>query len=56
VWTLVKPEAKTLPSSARAVLIAGGSFLASWWFNITPVPILAVATLIGVLWRDRKAA
>jgi chromate transporter len=37
----------------RTVLITGGSFLASWKFGITPVPILAAATLISVLWRDQ---
>jgi chromate transporter len=56
VWTLVSPHLKGFESSARAVILAGGSFLASWVFNITPVPILAVTTLIGVLWRDRDPA
>ena len=52
VWMLVGPHFKGLTKSARAILIAGGSFAASWIFNITPVPILAIATLIGVLWQD----
>jgi chromate transporter len=56
VWTLVSPHLKGFEKSARAVIIAGGSFLASWIFNITPVPILAVAALIGVLWKDRASA
>ncbi len=40
--------------NARVVAIAGASFLASWKFKITPLPILAVATLAGLVWRDRK--
>jgi chromate transporter len=56
VWTLVSPHLKGFENGTRAVILAGGSFLASWMFNITPVPILAVTTLIGVLWRDRDRA
>jgi chromate transporter len=36
----------------RTVTIAGGAFLASWKFNITPVPILVVAMLVSLVWRD----
>jgi len=52
VWMLVGPHFKGINKSSRAVIIAGGSFVASWMFNITPVPILGIATLIGVLWQD----
>jgi chromate transporter len=52
VWILVSPNLKGFSKSLRAVIIAGASFAASWFFNITPIPILAVATLIGVLWKD----
>ncbi len=40
--------------NARMVAIAGVAFLASWKFKLTPLPILAAATLAGLLWRDRK--
>jgi chromate transporter len=39
----------------RTVSIAGGAFLASWRFNITPVPILAVAMIVSLVWRDAPA-
>jgi chromate transporter len=45
---------KGVSQNARVVAIAGASFLASWKFKITPLPILAVATLAGFLWRDRE--
>jgi hypothetical protein len=38
--------------TASPVLIAGGAFLASWKFGITPVPIIAAGTLLGILWKD----
>jgi chromate transporter len=34
----------------RSAIIAGGAFLASWKFNVTPVPVLAAATLASLLW------
>jgi chromate transporter len=40
--------------NVRMVAIAGASFLASWKFKITPLPILSAAALAGLLWRDRK--
>src|SRR5579884_2199195 len=54
VWWLVRPFfSRHIGNSARAVLIAGGAFVASWKFDITPVPILAAAMAIALLWRDR---
>jgi chromate transporter len=50
VWIIVRPFAKGFAPTLRAVLIAGGAFLASWKFNFTPVPILAAATLVSLLW------
>jgi chromate transporter len=59
MWSMVlllvrRHAGKGLGQNARVVVITGASFLASWKFKITPLPILAVATLVGVLWRDRK--
>ena len=53
LW-LVRPFLKHgVNNILRTVVIAGGSFLASWKFNISPVPVLAGATLVALLWRDR---
>ena len=55
LW-LVRPFLKGgANKSFRTVVIAGGAFLASWRFNITPVPILAVAILVSLVWRDVPA-
>jgi chromate transporter len=53
LW-LVRPFLRGFGKSLRAVLIAGGAFLASWKFHITPVPILIATTAAALLWRDRK--
>ena len=50
VWILVRPFARGFQPILRAAIIAGGAFLASWKFNVTPVPVLAAATLASLLW------
>jgi chromate transporter len=50
VWIIVRPYAKGFVPILRAVLIAGGAFLASWKFNVTPIPVLATATGVSLLW------
>jgi chromate transporter len=54
VWIIIRPFAKGFIPTLRAVLIAGGAFLASWKFNVTPIPILVVATLVSLLWGILK--
>src|SRR5580658_1965463 len=50
VWIIVRPYAKGFTPLLRSTIIAGGAFLASWKFNVTPVPVLAAATLASLLW------
>jgi chromate transporter len=50
VWIIIRPFAKGFESVLRSVSIAGGAFLLSWKFNVTPVPVLVAATLASLLW------
>jgi chromate transporter len=50
VWIIVRPYAKGFVPILRSLVIAGGAFLASWRFNVTPVPVLAAATAASLLW------
>jgi chromate transporter len=52
IWTILRPHVGNLARSLRVLLIAGGAFLASWWFAISPLPIIALGGLIGLLWKD----
>lgn len=52
IWTILRPHVGGTVRNLQVVLIAGGAFLASWKFGITPVPIIAAGTLIGILWKD----
>jgi chromate transporter len=38
----------------RTAIITGGAFLASWRFNITPIPILLAAMIVSLGWSDKK--
>lgn len=49
VWILVKPYL-----GLRALLFAGGAFVAAWRFHVTPVPVILIAALAGFLWADTK--
>ena len=49
VWSLVKPYL-----GWRALLFAGGAFLAAWKFHVTPVPVILVAALAGYCWTEKK--
>jgi chromate transporter len=52
IWTMVRPHLNRLDTSMKVVVITGGSFLASYLWDVPPVPILAAAIAIGLLWRD----
>jgi len=52
IWTILRPHVGGRIRNLQVFLIAGGAFLASWKFGITPVPIIAAGTLIGIFWKD----
>jgi hypothetical protein len=52
IWTILRPHVGGVVRNLQVVLIAGGAFLASWKFHITPLPLILAGTLIGFLWRD----
>jgi chromate transporter len=59
IWTILRPyvgglTCKGMTRNLQVVLIAGGAFLASWKFQITPLPIIVAGTLIGFLWKGGK--
>ena len=52
IWTILRPHVGGRVRNLQVALIAGGGFLASWKFHITPLPIILAGTLIGFLWKD----
>jgi len=59
IWVILKPHVgrmtiKGMIRNLQVVLITGAAFVASRFFQITPLPIILVGTLIGFLWKDAK--
>jgi chromate transporter len=59
IWVILKPHvgritARGMMRNLQVVLIAGGGFVASRTFGVTPLPIILAGTLIGFLWKDAK--
>jgi len=59
IWVILKPQvgritARGMMRNLQVVLIAGGGFVASRTFGVTPLPIILAGTLIGFLWKDAK--
>jgi len=57
VFSLVRPywsglRGSGLVSSLRAVTISGGAFLSLWKFGLTPLQIIALVVVVGLLWQD----
>ena len=54
VWLLIRGQLGGPARAIRAVVFAGGAFLAAWKFHVTPVPIIGLAALAGFLWKERE--
>lgn len=52
IWTILKPHVGGSVRNLQVAIITGGAFLASWKFGVTPVPIIAAGTLLGIFWND----
>jgi chromate transport protein ChrA len=53
VWMLVRPYVRGVSNTLRAIVLVGGAAGAAW-LGITPIPIILVALVIGVLWTDAE--
>ena len=57
IWVILRPHVGELTwngmtRNLQVVLIAGGGFVASRIFGLTPLPIILAGTLVGFLWKD----
>jgi chromate transporter len=50
-WQIVSPHLKR-GTWLRALVIAGGAVLLARAFSLRPIAILALAALVGLVWRD----
>lgn len=60
VLVIVRPFVKGAVPVLRTLIIGAGAFLASWKYNVNPLPILAASTLVslawGWLWKEPEKA
>jgi chromate transporter len=51
IWVILRPYLGGARDNLRVILIAGGAFVASWWFGVSPLAIILSGTLLGFLWK-----
>jgi chromate transporter len=52
VVLLVKPHFKGAMPAVRALVIAFGAFALLHWGNLSPLAIIAIAAVVGLLWAE----
>lgn len=55
IWTILRPHMGSFAWNLRAAAIAGGAFVASWWWGMSPFAIILFGGLLGLLWHDGAA-
>jgi chromate transporter len=56
VWSLIKPYVNHRANILRVIVFTGGAFLAISRLDLSPLPIIGIATLLGFLWKDSSPA
>ena len=57
IWVILRPHVggmtwQGMTRNLQVVLIAGGAFVATRMFGLTPLPIILAGTLIGFVWKE----
>ena len=52
IWSLVRPQLHDRSSTIRGTVITLGAFLAIWKFGLGPLPIIVLALVVGLLWKE----
>jgi chromate transporter len=52
VWSILKPHLKDRGSAFRGLAIALGAFAAVWKLGLSPVSVIGLAALVGLLWKE----
>jgi chromate transporter len=52
IWSLVRPYFRGRASAVRGVVITLGAFAAISKFGLSPLPIIGLAALTGLLWKE----
>ena len=52
IWSIVKPYFKGLGSAFRSLVITLSAFVAVSKFRLSPVSIIGLAVIVGLLWKE----
>jgi chromate transporter len=52
IWYIVKPHFTGLYSALRGLAIMLGAFAAVWKFGLGPLPVIGIAVVVGLLWKE----
>jgi chromate transporter len=52
IWYIVRPHLKGVKSVVRALTITLGAFAAIWKFSLSPLSVIGLAAVVGVLWKE----
>jgi hypothetical protein len=52
IWYLLKPHFKRRANAFRALVITLGAFTAVWKFGLGPLPVIGIAVVVGLLWKE----
>jgi chromate transporter len=52
VWSILKPHLKDRGSALRGLVITLGAFAAVWKVGLSPVSVIGLAAVVGLLWKE----
>jgi chromate transporter len=52
-WLLIRPRA-TPVLWPRTTLFVAGSFALIWWAHLSPLQVMGIAAVVGLLWREPR--
>ncbi len=56
IWSMVRPHLVGFKSAVRSLAITLGAFAAIWKFGLSPLSVIGLAALAGMLWKEPASA
>jgi chromate transport protein ChrA len=52
LWYMVRPHLVGIESAVRSLAITLGAFAAIWKFGLSPLSVIGLAAVVGLLWKE----
>jgi chromate transporter len=56
IWSMVRPHLAGFKSAVRGLAITLGAFAAIWRFGLSPLSVIGLAAVVGMLWKEPASA